>query len=43
MKVQMTIIIITHREALIALADDVYHMQNGLLKKSAKNTETVAA
>jgi len=43
MKGQMTIIIITHREALIALADDVYHMQNGLLTKSAKNAETVAA
>lgn len=29
MKGQMTIIIITHREALIALADDVYFMQHG--------------
>ena len=31
MKGQMTIIIITHREALIALADDVYHMKDGYL------------
>lgn len=31
MKGQMTIIIITHREALIALADDVYHMKGGFL------------
>jgi len=31
MKGQMTIIIITHREALIALADDVYHMKDGFL------------
>jgi ATP-binding cassette subfamily B protein/subfamily B ATP-binding cassette protein MsbA len=29
MKGQMTIIIITHREALIALADDVYTMKSG--------------
>ena len=31
MKGQMTILIITHREALIALADEVYHMQGGML------------
>ena len=31
MKGQMTIIVITHREALIALADDVYHMKDGFL------------
>jgi len=31
MKGQMTIIIITHREALIALADEVYHMKDGFL------------
>lgn len=43
MKGQMTIIIITHREALIALADDIYHMQNGLMTKSTKDAETVAA
>jgi ABC-type transport system involved in cytochrome bd biosynthesis fused ATPase/permease subunit len=31
MKGQMTILIITHREALIALADEVYNMQSGVL------------
>jgi len=31
MKGQMTILIITHREALIALADSVYTMQEGML------------
>lgn len=31
MKGQMTIIIITHREALIALADEVYTMRSGVL------------
>jgi len=31
MKGQMTILIITHREALIALADEVYNMQAGVL------------
>jgi ATP-binding cassette subfamily B protein/subfamily B ATP-binding cassette protein MsbA len=31
MKGQMTILIITHREALIALADKVYNMQAGVL------------
>ena len=31
MKGQMTILIITHREALIALADEVYSMQSGVL------------
>jgi ATP-binding cassette subfamily B protein/subfamily B ATP-binding cassette protein MsbA len=39
MKGQMTIIIITHREALIALADDVYLMQSG----SLANATSVAA
>ncbi|MFM8572525.1 MAG: ATP-binding cassette domain-containing protein, partial [Pirellula sp.] len=31
MKGQMTILIITHREALIALADEVYTMHSGVL------------
>jgi ABC-type transport system involved in cytochrome bd biosynthesis fused ATPase/permease subunit len=31
MKGQMTILIITHREALIALADEVYTMHHGVL------------
>jgi ATP-binding cassette subfamily B protein/subfamily B ATP-binding cassette protein MsbA len=31
MKGQMTILIITHREALIVLADEVYSMQSGVL------------
>jgi ABC-type transport system involved in cytochrome bd biosynthesis fused ATPase/permease subunit len=30
----MTILIITHREALIALADSVYTMQAGMLVQS---------
>ena len=34
MKGQMTILIITHREALIALADSVYTMQAGVLVPS---------
>lgn len=34
MKGQMTILIITHREALIALADDVYTMNSGVLSLS---------
>lgn len=34
MKGQMTILIITHREALIALADEVYSMQSGVLVPS---------
>lgn len=34
MKGQMTILIITHREALIALADSVYTMQAGMLVQS---------
>jgi ATP-binding cassette subfamily B protein/subfamily B ATP-binding cassette protein MsbA len=33
MKGQMTIIIITHREALIALADDVYTMKSGTFEE----------
>ncbi|MEQ1824443.1 MAG: ABC transporter ATP-binding protein [Pirellula sp.] len=36
MKGHMTIIIITHREALVALADQVYEMQNGSLVQQAK-------
>jgi subfamily B ATP-binding cassette protein MsbA len=34
MKGQMTILIITHREALIALADEVYTMNSGVLSVS---------
>jgi len=34
MKGKMTIIIITHREALVALADEVYCMQDGILNAS---------
>jgi len=41
MKGQMTIVIITHREALIALADNVYQMHGGMLTKS--NTTATAA
>jgi ABC-type multidrug transport system fused ATPase/permease subunit len=46
MKGQMTILIITHREALIALADSVYTMQEGMLVQSDAATlklETKAA
>lgn len=46
MKGQMTILIITHREALIALADSVYTMQEGMLVPSDEATlklETKAA
>jgi len=35
MKGQFTIIIITHREALIALADDVYTLEKGLMHCSS--------
>lgn len=34
MKGKMTLVIITHREALIALADQVYYMKDGLLNLS---------
>lgn len=37
MKGSMTIIIITHREALIALADEVYHMTDGRLAATTTN------
>ena len=43
MKGQLTIIIITHREALIALADDVYQMNNGCLTGAPPNTRASAA
>jgi ATP-binding cassette, subfamily B, bacterial MsbA len=36
MKGQLTIIIITHREALIALADSVYTMQGGKMKEAVQ-------
>ena len=42
MKGQMTIIIITHREALIALADDVYHMKDGFLIAPAASVAAAA-
>ena len=42
-KGQLTIIIITHREALIALADDVYHMKDGYLTAASPNVQTSAA
>ncbi|MFN9510960.1 MAG: ABC transporter ATP-binding protein [Planctomycetota bacterium] len=38
MKGQMTILIITHREALIALADEVYSMQSGVLVETPVDT-----
>ena len=38
MKGQMTILIITHREALIALADEVYSMQSGVLVETQHDT-----
>ena len=41
MKGKMTIVIITHREALIALADRVYHMQDGSM--SLRDTPISAA
>ncbi len=37
MKGSMTLIIITHREALIALADEVYHMTDGRLAATTTN------
>jgi|694.fasta_scaffold08987_14 subfamily B ATP-binding cassette protein MsbA len=42
MKGQMTIIIITHREALIALADDVYTMKAGVLTCETQSMESVS-
>jgi ATP-binding cassette subfamily B protein/subfamily B ATP-binding cassette protein MsbA len=42
MKGQMTIVIITHREALIALADDVYSMQSGVLVHDAETNSAAA-
>ena len=42
MKGQMTIIIITHREALIALADDVYTMKAGVLTCETQPAESVS-
>ena len=39
MKGQMTILIITHREALIALADEVYSMQAGVLLQPAHDSQ----
>ena len=43
MKGSITIIIITHREALIALADHVYHMKDGLLTTAATDASAAAA
>ncbi len=42
MKGQMTIVIITHREALIALADHVYHMKDGILTAAVSASATAA-
>jgi ABC-type transport system involved in cytochrome bd biosynthesis fused ATPase/permease subunit len=41
MKGQMTILIITHREALIALADEVYSMQAGVLVQTAHESQEI--
>jgi ATP-binding cassette subfamily B protein/subfamily B ATP-binding cassette protein MsbA len=41
MKGQMTILIITHREALIALADEVYSMQAGVLIQTAHESQEI--
>jgi ATP-binding cassette subfamily B protein/subfamily B ATP-binding cassette protein MsbA len=38
MKGTMTIVIVTHREALLKIADDVYHMNRGTLTPSQKST-----
>jgi ATP-binding cassette subfamily B protein/subfamily B ATP-binding cassette protein MsbA len=43
MKGQMTMIIITHREALLTLADEVYQMQNGSLHRVEHNVVSSAA
>jgi subfamily B ATP-binding cassette protein MsbA len=46
MKGQMTIIIITHREALLKVADEVYTIEKGVLSKSHidySNSDLVAA
>lgn len=42
MKGQMTIIIITHREALVALADEVYTMEAGVLRAEASSRAAAA-
>lgn len=42
MKGNMTIIIITHREALIALADEVYTLQRGKLESTPHSLQAVA-
>ncbi len=42
MKGQMTIVIITHREALIALADQVYQMKDGILTAAVSASATAA-
>jgi ABC-type multidrug transport system fused ATPase/permease subunit len=42
MKGQMTIIIITHREALVALADKVYTMEAGVLRAEASSRAAAA-
>jgi ATP-binding cassette subfamily B protein/subfamily B ATP-binding cassette protein MsbA len=42
MKGSMTIIIITHREALIALADEVYTLQRGKLESTPHSLQAVA-
>ena len=42
MKGQMTIVIITHREALIALADRVYQMKDGIFSAAVSATATAA-
>jgi ATP-binding cassette subfamily B protein/subfamily B ATP-binding cassette protein MsbA len=43
MKGQMTIIIITHREALLTLADEIYQMQNGNLHRVEPTVVSSAA
>jgi ATP-binding cassette subfamily B protein/subfamily B ATP-binding cassette protein MsbA len=42
MKGQMTIIVITHREALIALADEVYTMKAGVLEPAVSSAAAAA-
>jgi ATP-binding cassette subfamily B protein/subfamily B ATP-binding cassette protein MsbA len=42
MKGQMTIIIITHREALIALADEVYTLHKGKLESTPHSLQAAA-
>ena len=43
MKGQMTIIVITHREALLTLADEVYQMQSGTLQRVEHSVVSSAA